>query len=213
VPTYDACLIDVFETVLSLDHLQHAARLAERAGVPGDEFAAAAGRWGPLVTDGSATLGEAMAVVLEACGVDPDADLVAELVAADRELVVELAVLHDDTVPFLESLRRAGIRTAFVSNCAENARHLLDALGLTDLVDELVLSCEVGAAKPAPEIFRAALDRLGVPAERAVLVDDQESYCAAARALGLAAVRIDRRRGRGDVDTLSALTARLISRS
>lgn len=209
MPTYDACLIDVFETVLSVDHLRHGAALADRAGVSAEAFTAAAGRWGPLVTDGRATLGEALAVVLADCGVVADDDLVASLVAADRELITELAVLHDDSVPFLESLRAAGVRTAFVSNCAENTRPLLEELGLSGLVDELVLSCEVGVAKPEPGIFRLALERLDVPADRAVLVDDQASYCAGATALGLAAVRIDRRHGQGDVDTLAALTGRL----
>jgi epoxide hydrolase-like predicted phosphatase len=213
VPTYDACLIDVFETVLSLDHLQHGARLAERAGVPPDAFAAATGDWAPRVNDGRVTLAEAVAGVLRECGAEPTAELVETVVAADRELLAELAVLHPDTVPFLESVRAAGVRTAFVSNCNENARSLLDALGLSDLVDELVLSCEVGVAKPDPKIYAVALDRLGVAAERAVLVDDQASYCASARGIGMAAIRIDRADGTGDVDTLSAVTGRLIGPS
>lgn len=209
MPTYDACLIDVFETVLSVDQVRHAALLAERAGVSADDFAAAAGRWGKRVSDGRATLSEAVAQVLRDCGLDPADDVVAKLVEADRDLILELAVLHDDTVPFLQALRAQGVRTAFVSNCAENTRPLLDSLGLSALVDELVLSCEVGAAKPDRKIFEVALDRLGVPADRAVLVDDQESFCAGARALGMAVVRIDRADGTGDVDTLAGLAERL----
>ena len=213
MPTYDACLIDVYETVLSVDHLRHGALLAERAGVSADAFARAAGRWGPLVSDGRATLGEALAAVLRDCGTEPTDDLVAAVLEADRELITGLATVHADTVPFLEELRAAGVRTAFVSNCADNTRPMLDELGLSALVDELVLSCEVGSAKPDAGIFRAALDRLGVPAGRAVLVDDQEGYCAGARELGIATVRIDRRHGRGDVDTLTALTGSLIDRT
>ncbi len=208
MPRYAACLLDVFETVLSVDQVRHAALLAERAGVGATEFAAATGEWGPRVSDGRVTLAEAMAGVLRDCGADPTADAVADLVAADRELIVELAVLHPDTRPFLEALRATGVRTAFVSNCAENTRPLLGALGLDDLVDELVLSYEVGVAKPEPAIFRIALERLGVAAGDAVLVDDQQSYCDAAAGIGMAAVRIDRDGG-GDVDTLSALTADL----
>ena len=211
MPTYAACLFDVFETVLSVDQVRHATLLAERAGVSADAFADAAGRWGPLVTDGRATLADAMSAVLGDCGAEPDPGTVAELVAADRELIVELAVVHPDTVPFLEALRAAGTRTAFVSNCAENARHLLDELGLARLVDALVLSCEVGVAKPAAEIYRAALDRLDVPADRALLVDDRQEYCDGATALGMAAVRIDRHGGTGDVDTLAALTGRVVA--
>jgi putative hydrolase of the HAD superfamily len=209
VPRYDACLIDVYETVLSFDQIRHAELIADRAGVSVQRLAAAADAWGPRVTDGRATLTEAMAGILLDCGVETDEEAVAALVAADQETIRELAVLHPDTVPFLEALRGAGVRTAFVSNCAENTRPLLDALGLSGLVDELVLSCEVGAAKPDPAIYRIALDRLGVAADQAVFIDDQQRFCDAAAELGIAAVRIDRRDGAGDVNTLAALTDRL----
>ena len=209
MPTYDACLIDVYETVLSVDHRQHGALLAQRAGVGAGDFARAAGRWGPLVSDGRATLAEALVAVLRDCGVEPTEELVATVLEADRELIAELAVVHPDTVPFLERLRAAGVRTAFVSNCADNTRPMLDALGLTGLVDEVVLSCEVGSAKPDPGIFSTALARLGVPAGRAVLVDDQQSYCEGAAALGIATIRIDRTGETGQVATLAEVSAYL----
>jgi FMN phosphatase YigB (HAD superfamily) len=65
------------------------------------------------------------------------------------------------------------------------------------LTDALVLSCEVGAAKPTAEIFRHALGRLGVTPEAAVFVDDQAGFCAGAVAEGIAAVQIvrDKRAG------------------
>ena len=131
------------------------------------------------------------------------------MVAADREATLELVELFADTVPFLEALREAGIRTAFVSNCAENTRPLLDALGLSPLVDELVLSCEVGAAKPEPKIYQLALDRLGVEPRHAIFIDDQQRFCDGATELGIGAVRIDRRGDTGDVNTLAALTGSL----
>ena len=199
MPPYDACLLDVYETVLSFDQVRHLDLLAQRAGVPPDDFVAAADAWSGRVTDGRASFAEAMAAVLDGCGSDADP---ADLVALDRRLTRELAVLHPDTVPFLETLRAAGVRTAFVSNCNEHTRGLLDDLGLSCLVDELVLSFEVGVAKPDPKIYRIALDRLGAAPERAVLVDDQQAYCDAAVGLGMAAIRIDRRGG-GDIASLA----------
>ncbi|WP_243058430.1 HAD family hydrolase [Nocardioides sp. SR21] len=213
MPTYDACLIDVFETVLSVDNARHAIRFAARAGVSPGGFASAAAEWGAKLTDGRATLAEAITAVVRGSGGEPEEDEVAALVAADRELIIELAVLHPDTVPFLEELRAAGVRTAFVSNCSENTRPLLDALGLSDLVDELVLSCEVGSAKPEPTIYQVALDRLGVTADRAVFVDDQQRFCDGATDLGITAIRIDRRGTTGDVNTLAGLADRLFARA
>jgi FMN phosphatase YigB (HAD superfamily) len=48
----------------------------------------------------------------------------------------------------------------------------LEACGLTPLVDVLVTSEEVNHLKPAPEIFYAALERLGCEASEAVMVGD-----------------------------------------
>ena len=97
--------------------------------------------------------------------------------------------------------------TAFVSNCADNTRPHLELTGLSGLVDELVLSCEVGVAKPYPGIFEIALDRLGVAAADTLFVDDQPAFCEAAAGLGIRAVLIDRFRGTGDVSDLGELAA------
>ena len=205
MPTYRACLVDVFDTAISIDMARYNAALAGRAGVDPDAFAAAFHAWALPATEGSASIREAFAGVLNACGVVADELVLDRLVTTDRELVEELAVLHDDVVPFLESARDLGVRTAFVSNCAENTRPLLDRLGLTALVDELVLSCEVRAAKPDPAIFEVAVERLGVRAAEALFVDDQPAFCRAAEAVGIRAVQIDRAGGQGAVSTLSEL--------
>ena len=55
-----------------------------------------------------------------------------------------------------------------------------------------MLSCEVRSAKPAPEIFRYALGRLGVGPEAAVFVDDQARFCAGSVAVGIRAAQIVR---------------------
>ncbi len=157
--------------------------------------------------DGRTSFAAALEATILACGGSVDAQLVADLVTMDGALIRDLTVLHEDTVPFLAELRGRGVRTAFVSNCSENTRPLLDGLGLAPLVDALVLSCEVGAAKPHPEIFEVALERLAATAGDAVFVDDQQAYCDGASALGIRAVRIDRLDGGGDVATLAELVA------
>jgi len=114
------------------------------------------------------------------------------MVTADQELLIANTRLFDDAAPFLENLRARGIKIAIVSNCTENTRPMLVALGVDALSDALVLSCEVGAAKPAAEIFRHALDQLGVAAQAAVFVDDQAGFCEGSVAAGIDAVQIVR---------------------
>jgi len=82
---------------------------------------------------------------------------------------------------------------------------------VAELADALVLSCEVGAEKPAAEIFTYALDRLGVPAGRAVFVDDQPAYCAGAMAQGIAAVQIVRGELDGKVPAEGSTVIRSLS--
>ena len=56
-----------------------------------------------------------------------------------------------------------------------------------------MISAELGAAKPDPAIFRAALERLGAAAEDAVHVGDSvEHDVAGARAAGLEAILVAR---------------------
>jgi HAD superfamily hydrolase (TIGR01509 family) len=207
VPTYRACLVDVYDTVVSIDLPRYGGLLAEQAGVELPAFAEALAQWAEQAMDGRLSLEQTFREVLVTCGASADDGDVERLLDTDRQLVGDLAVLHDDAVPFLQSLRAQGVRTAFVSNCADNTRPLLDGLGLSTLVDELVLSCEVLAAKPDPAIFEIALDRLGVGAQETVFVDDQEAFCRAATDLGIRAVGIDRSptRRAGTVSTLTEL--------
>ena len=100
--------------------------------------------------------------------------------------------LYDDTVPFLAWLRSQGLLIALVSNCADTTRALLEHLGVIPLVDAVVLSCEVGSAKPSPEIYVTALEDLGVAAADAVFIDDQPRFCVGAEAVGVRPIQIAR---------------------
>lgn len=96
---------------------------------------------------------------------------------------------YPDTPTVLNGLRAAGIKTAVVSNIAFDLRPALAAAGTA--ADEYVLSFEVGAVKPDPAIFEAALTRLGVPAADALMVGDSEEADGGARALGCAFALVD----------------------
>jgi putative hydrolase of the HAD superfamily len=130
--------------------------------------------------------------ILRACGAEPRPGLVQALMDRGTELLLANGRLFDDVLPFMAGLRARGIKIAIVSNCDEQARGLLGSLGVTPLADALVLSCEVGAAKPAARIFHRALEALRVSAGAALFVDDNPDFCAGAAALGIGTVRIDR---------------------
>jgi putative hydrolase of the HAD superfamily len=105
----------------------------------------------------------------------------------------------------LEGLRRR-YRLVVVSNT--NALHFemvrQTYAHLLRHFDHLVLSYEVHAMKPRPEIFRAALECAGCPPAECFYTDDIVAYTDAARGMGIDAVTFESRgqlegemRGRG----------------
>jgi epoxide hydrolase-like predicted phosphatase len=90
---------------------------------------------------------------------------------------------------------RPRYRCSILSNADRSLRARLEGeLALHALFDDIVVSAEVGMAKPAPEIFHLAAGRLGLPPQACVFVDDWDQNVDAARGLGMAAVlhRLDR---------------------
>ena len=81
-------------------------------------------------------------------------------------------VPRPDTVTTLETIRRAGIKTALVSNCSGSVPALWGDSSLQNLFDATVFSCRVGLMKPDPRIYRLVLDAFGVPPEACLYVGD-----------------------------------------
>lgn len=70
------------------------------------------------------------------------------------------------------ALRKAGVKTAIVSNFDTRLRPLLQALKCDHWFDAVAVSAEVAAEKPNPTIFLKACELLGVKPEEAVHVGD-----------------------------------------
>jgi epoxide hydrolase-like predicted phosphatase len=93
----------------------------------------------------------------------------------------------EQMVDAVRELRGAGVLTGLVSNSWSTAHY--DRELLAELFDTIVISAEVGLHKPQPEIYRLAAERLEVPPERCVFVDDLRENCEGAEAVGMTAVR------------------------
>jgi epoxide hydrolase-like predicted phosphatase len=87
----------------------------------------------------------------------------------------------------VRALRGPGLRIGLLSNSLGDAATYDRAL-LDELFDGWVISSEVGLRKPDPAIYALAAERIGVPAERCVFVDDLPGNLRPARALGMATV-------------------------
>jgi len=92
----------------------------------------------------------------------------------------------------LDALAALGVRTCCVSNSDGRAELHLESFGMREGLEFVVDSQVEGVEKPDPRIFRIALDKLGLPAAKAVYVGDIRSVDeAGARAAGMRFVLVD----------------------
>lgn len=102
--------------------------------------------------------------------------------------------VYSEVAAQLTAWRQAGLRLAVVSNFDSRLHGLLQALGLMAQLDAVVISSEVGAAKPDPRPLQLALATLELTPDQAWHIGDSPDDVAAARGAGVRCVRIDRDR-------------------
>ncbi|MEN8254104.1 MAG: HAD family phosphatase [Verrucomicrobiota bacterium] len=88
---------------------------------------------------------------------------------------------------FRQAQQTAGVSVHLLSNIA---KHHVDSIennwnGFFDGADSLFLSYEIGVRKPHPDIYRHALNKLGVSSEECFFLDDLLENIEAARSLGI----------------------------
>ena len=121
----------------------------------------------------------------------PD-DLLHEILDAEQQCWDRAVEVDADAVQILAWLRERGIKCGVCSNAPfppEMMRRQVSSNGITELVDAIVFSSEVGRRKPAPEVYLAAIDAIGTEPEQTLFVGDRvrEDY-EGPRAVGMRAV-------------------------
>ncbi|MFF6880018.1 HAD family hydrolase [Streptomyces sp. NPDC012474] len=153
--------------------------------------------------DGRSRL-DGAAAFLASRGLDPSAETV-RAVAADKERLFTARLrekgvdVYPGTVRLVHALRRAG-KSVAAASASRHARELLIRAGVLDLFHVLVDGGEAARlrlpGKPHPDLFLEAARRLGVPADRAAVVEDALAGVEAGRRGGFAlVVGVDRTTG------------------
>ncbi len=127
-------------------------------------------------------------IILAEAGVKLPRDVILKLLKRFKQLVEGATwVLYDDVLPTVKALKQRGLILGLISNI------YLGRAGLGPYLDFVVTAKEVGAHKPEPPIFLAALERAGVNASEAVYVGDQyDTDVVGARGVGITPILIDR---------------------
>ncbi len=176
------------------------------------------------------TLGKAMAAVGEADGENPlfelergeitEAAFLERLTDGLEPLLGHRPQMHrfreiyfaalDPNPPMIELMRElkaAGYRMAMLTNNVREWEPLWRSMLPVDEIFETVVdSGFVGYRKPEPEIYELTLERVGLPAEACLFIDDLPHNCEGARKAGMAAVHFrDNEQAIGEIQTTLGL--------
>lgn len=92
-------------------------------------------------------------------------------------------------IDLVREVRRAGLRAALLTNNVREWEPLWRSmLPVDELFETVVDSAFVGVRKPDPRIYELTLERIELPPEACLFVDDMEINCDAAAELGLEVV-------------------------
>lgn len=176
----DAVIFDLGNVLIFHDNALLFRRLGERAGLSGDDV----GRrllGDPLWQEANLGRLDGEGIRRNVCGalgIDlPDAEF--------RALWSCHFTLNAPMLRLAESLVGRVKLLALSNTNVLHAEHFRPRLPVLERFDHVLLSNEVGLAKPDPAFFRAALERAAVPPARAAFFDDLEEYVRAAQALGI----------------------------
>ncbi|MGE0903498.1 MULTISPECIES: HAD family hydrolase [Dehalococcoides] len=132
-------------------------------------------------------------IILEEIGIEPKPELINNLISRWKNLKWEMT-LYQDVIPCLENLKKRNLKIGLISNAEKDMSELFNKTGLNKYLETVVISQEVGATKPNPLIFQAALKKSGLTAKEVLYIGDQYQvdYMGAMN-VGLNPVLLDRR--------------------
>jgi putative hydrolase of the HAD superfamily len=112
-------------------------------------------------------------------------DKIAKLIDLDNR-----SWLHPraSTIPWVDAMRRQGLRTALLSNLPASLRDALGNVPWLPEFDVKTYSCTVRLTKPDREIYEHCVRALGVDPSEAVFLDDRPENVEAAAAMGIHAI-------------------------
>jgi putative hydrolase of the HAD superfamily len=146
-----------------------------------------------LSREGTIDRGAFRAAMLRAlAAVAGDAALAEAALAGLETRLAALPSMEPGMRALVERLRtEARVKLGLLSNADRGFTNALRRRRVAQLFDEVVVSGDVGLAKPDPRVFRLAAERLGAPPAACVMIDDQAAHVEGARTAGLRAYRYE----------------------
>ena len=137
-------------------------------------------RAGKLASVGKATVDDVWLEVQEQLGINDieRETLRVDFFAGDR--------IDDALVNFIRRMKQNQIAIGLISNAWPDTREWLEThVQIADIFDHMVISWEIGMAKPDPRVYQLALEGLQMAPEQSLFVDDFIENVDAAKSLGM----------------------------
>lgn len=145
--------------------------IARQVGKPAEEIWKKWVSYAPDALRGNLKSGEERALkVLAELGGPPEA--APAMAHFEAENLSGKVHFYEGVPEMLATLRKRGYKTCLISNCNYLTPEVVERMGLPSMMDELVLSCQVGLVKPEKEIYQLAAERLGLKVEDCLFTGD-----------------------------------------
>jgi putative hydrolase of the HAD superfamily len=106
-----------------------------------------------------------------------------------REVYFDALDPNEQMIELMRELKASGLKMAMLTNNVREWEPLWRSmLPVDEIFEAIVDSAFVGCRKPEPRIYELTLERIGVPAEACLFVDDLQVNCEGAEAAGMSAV-------------------------
>jgi len=97
---------------------------------------------------------------------------------------------NEPMIELMRELKASGLKMAMLTNNVREWEPLWRSmLPVDEIFEEIVDSAFVGCRKPEARIYELTLERIGIPAEACLFIDDLQVNCEGAEAAGMSAVR------------------------
>ncbi|HWO46524.1 MAG TPA: HAD family phosphatase [Solirubrobacterales bacterium] len=118
-----------------------------------------------------------------------------------REVYFDALDPNEQMIELMRELKASGLKMAMLTNNVREWEPLWRSmLPVDEIFEAIVDSAFVGCRKPEPRIYELTLERIGVPAEACLFIDDLQVNCEGAEAAGMSAVHFrDNERAIGEI--------------
>jgi putative hydrolase of the HAD superfamily len=97
---------------------------------------------------------------------------------------------NQELIKFIKTKLKSKYKLGILSNAVDDFMYeIIGEEELRKIFDEIVISHQVGIAKPEPAVYQIALKKLNVRAKESVFIDDTETHCEGARSLGMQSIQ------------------------